>query len=275
MSENYSTRLKAIAQQCGARSTSLLEGMWNKSDIVGPMAPLVHLYSHLSELTTLTMKSLQLIEMQLPSLAIDGWSDSLRHLEHLDIECRITWSRFLDLEEINPDLSMEHARRWRSEIQNLTNLRSLRLKGSDNWKDVYYSRPVHLDDLLQGVELPRLSLLSLTNWPVREVGLAKIIRRHRRTLRTLEFRKISIDVTEMGIDQGAHVAWRRIAAVCSQCCDVERFSFRELKVFNSRPARRAAPLFGADRVQAQLKGLQDYLQIARGLVKYEPTPDSQ
>ncbi len=127
MSEHYLPRLKAIAQQSGAESAYLLGVSWNKYNVFGPMAPLVRLYSNLPELTTPTMKSLKLIEMQLPSVAIDGWSNSLRHLEHLDIECRLTGSQFLDPEEADPYLAMEHAGRWRSEIQNLTNLRSLRL----------------------------------------------------------------------------------------------------------------------------------------------------
>jgi len=74
VSERYIQRFEAIAQQCGAESAWLLEELWNKSNVFGPMAPLVHLYSHLPELTTPTMKSLKSIEMQLPSMAIDGWS---------------------------------------------------------------------------------------------------------------------------------------------------------------------------------------------------------
>lgn len=239
------------------------------------MAPLIHLHSHLPELTTPTLNSLKLIELQPPSMAIDGWSDSLRYLEHLDIEYRVTWSRFLDPGEGDPYLSMQHAGRWRSEIRNLTNLRSLRLTGSGNWQDVFESRPVYLDDLLGGVELPHLSLLSLVNWPVREVGLAKIIRQHRETLKTLEFRKLAIDVTHMGVSRGATVAWRRIAAVCSQCSNVTRFSFNQLQVFDlAKQPDEQAPLVDDDRVQAHLNGIRDFYRIARGLSKYEATPDS-
>lgn len=276
MSDNYFPRFRAMAQQCGVRSAWFLEGIWSETNVLGPMAPLVHLYSHLPELTTPTVKSLKLMEMQLPSRAIDGWSVNSRYLEHLDIECRIAWSRFLDPGEGDTELSMEHASRWRSEIQNLTNLRSLRLTGAGKWQDIFESRPVYLDDLLQGVELPRLSLLSLANWPVREVGLAKIIRRYRETLKTLEFRKIGIDVTQMGVARGATVAWRRIAAVCSQCSNVERFSFKETHVFDraNQPDERP-PLFGDERIQAYLNSIRDFYRIARGLSKYEATPDSE
>ena len=135
------------------------------------------------------------------------------------------------------------------------------------------ARPVHVDDFLHGIELPRLSSLSLVNWPVREIGLAKIVRQHRETLTTLEFRRISIDVTQMGPSRGVTVAWRRIAATCAQCSNVERFSFRELKVHDVGDQTDEAPsLLGDDRVQAHSKGIRDYYRIARGLLKYEPTP---
>ncbi len=237
------------------------------------MAPLVHLYSHSPELTTPTIKSLKVVEMPLPSRTIDGWSNSLLYLQHLDIECRLTSSRFLDPEEADPELAIEQAGRWRSEIQNLTNLRSLRLRGTGNWKTALTARSVYVDDFLHGVQLPRLNSLSLVNWPVREIGLAKIIRQHRESLTSLEFRRISIEVTQMGPTRGVTVAWRRIAAFCAQCSDVERFSFRELKVHDvSGQAIEAPPLFGDERVQAHVKGIRDYYRIARGLLNYGPTP---
>ena len=84
---------------------------------------------------------------------------------------------------------------------------------------------LHLDDLIHGGELPRLTSLSLINWPVRESGLTKIIRQLAGSLKVLELLRLSLDITQHGNFNEAFIAWRRIAAVGAEYPTIKRLSF--------------------------------------------------
>jgi len=276
--------LEALARQCGASSDWLLANLWNKFDGPRPMASLSHLYFHIPELTTPTNTSLKLLEMPLPSMAHSRWSNSLRGLEQLDIECRLPGE---ELDEDDPRYSMNDVQIWNSEIKNLTNLRTLCLRGAGEWEDVVRlgcpddddTEPVWLDDLLQGVAFPHLQSLSLINWPVRETGLAKIIRQHQASL-TLELRRHALGFSRVYRRDGVFDAWCRIAAVCAECPNVKRFSFQDLRA-DRVPVDEddeLAPFSGVvywhtlrERMASQWR-TQEYYLIARGMSTYEATP---
>lgn len=284
MSEYYLLRLKALAKQCGAESAWLLESLWIEVNGSGPLAPRCHLYSHLPEMMTPTVKSLKLLEMPLPLMIYSRWSEYLRGLEHLDIECRLPGD---GLDEDDPRYLMNDVQIWHSEMQNLTNLRTLCLRGAGDWEDVIRlacpdddTEPVWLDDLLQGGEFPHLQSLALVNWPVRETGLARIIRQYRASLQTLELRRLALGSAQIGRRGPVGSPWCRIAAVCAECPNLKRFRFQDLRVGKVPVDENdeSAPLsdvaywhFLSEKMASQWRN-QEYYMIARGLVEYEATP---
>ena len=264
--------LKAAVYQFAEESGICLDDYLDHEKVLSPIGPLVHLYSHLPELNTPTVKSLKLLEMPLP-IYFGDWSDSLRSLEHLDVECSLAETEYVTPEEGERKLMITHARRWRSEFQNLTNLRTLRLTGPGEWGTVYAlakprqddAAPVHIDDLLQGGELPHLNALSLINWPVREPGLVNIIRRHRDNLKTLELRRLSLDVSHLGAIEGVNVGWRRIAATCAECCTIKRFSFKELRIHIICNEEGDSETRHSGFARLDSAGIQELYRVARGL----------
>ena len=214
---------------------------WEESIIQGDVslgtAPVLHLYSHLPDLATSIVMSLKLPAMPITAMALGNWSDSLQYLKHLDIECDFFLELATDDEESGNSWLVNAARRWNSQLRRLTNLSTLRLTGKGGWTGVSLlaqgqsedATPVYLDDLIIGGELPRLTSLSLINWPVREPGLTNIIRQHAGSLKLLEFHRLSLDITQHRNFDEVFIAWRLVAAVCAEYPTIKRFSFEHLK----------------------------------------------
>lgn len=204
-----------------------------------PLNNLAHAYEHLSDLVTPSVKSLKLRDMPLAMSSLGDWSRGLESITHLDVECSLSLKPYTNLIEKEPSHMHSHATKWRSQLQNLTNLRTLRLSSTGAWDDVYAmaklgldydAQSVNLDDLFEGVTLPYLTSLSLINWPVKEDALANIIRQHRQNLKTLELHRISLDISTCGgHEKYTDKCWRSIAKACGDCSSIQRFSFRRLK----------------------------------------------
>lgn len=294
ISTSWLPSVRAMARQCNSEFDEILEHLLVPDNQV-PNHSLVHMYDHLSEQITSTVKSMKLLQYPVFAKpyyqAIGGWehpttefqwSGALLNLEHLDLECRLDASPLEEIQGEAWDGLENDAWRLRAGLRKMTNLRSLRLSCSGSWDDINMmtttwwdgTNGTHVDDLLHGFTFPYLNSLSLINWPVRESRLAEIIRRYRSNLKTLELQRLTIEIIDPESFGGRNTPWHRIAAVCAECINVHRFSFKDLR-YHSSNLRADQPLTGppvSPRVQEQAD-IEEYYRIARREMADEDMPD--
>ena len=270
-STDWPRYLTALGQRYATNADILIRDVLDQNYIEDPNNPLTHHYQHFPDFITPSVKSLKLLGMPLFMSTLDNWSHSLRGLEHLDIECEFAPASYID----DGDLSRmpEHALRFRSQLQKLTNLRTLRLtcpRVYDVIRQSYrdYIVPVHIDDILHDINFPRLTSLSLVDWPIREAGLVDIIRLHSSNLKIVELQHLSLNVIDLkimhlpnsGLDvvhlssiRKAKASWCHIAAECAKCISIQRYSFRSPGFHYVRQAP-PNPLLPAHEQFTRLKG---------------------
>ena len=156
---------------------------------------------HLDEHIRAKFSGLKLTPQAIASVT-PTWSQHLQHLRHLHLECLVekqaSWRR-----NNTRSALLQGAQSWSAGFERLKNLQTLTLSGGggfDSIKDridsteyiIAFRGPFDLDDMLRDCHLPHLRSLTLTDWPVTEGCMIRMINRHSRMLQTVRLERLSL-----------------------------------------------------------------------------------